>query len=111
MGLAYNSVQGTFQSGGIRSYDLFGDSLIQAAKYEELRKQPAFWKIFSDHAWSLGLKDFNILIVQEFVYNSLSASYRELFTEIDLSDEALIEKDFQMMYDNEAKYIYFHVLP
>ena len=52
MGLAYNSVQGTFQSGGIRSYDLFGDSLIQAAKYEELRKQPAFWKIFSDHAWS-----------------------------------------------------------
>ena len=45
------------------------------------------------------------------MYNSLSASYRELFTEIDLSDEALIEKDFQMMYDNEAKYIYFHVLP
>lgn len=50
MGLAYNSVQGTFQSGGIQSYDLFGDSLIQTAKYEELRKQPAFWKIFSDHA-------------------------------------------------------------
>ena len=41
--------------------------------------------------------------MQEFVYNSLSASYRELFTEIDLSDEALIEKDFQMMYDNEAQ--------
>ena len=40
MGLAYNSVQGTFQSGGIRSYDLFGESLIQASKYEELRKQP-----------------------------------------------------------------------
>lgn len=40
IGLAYNSVQGTFQSGGIRSYDLFGESLIQASKYEELRKQP-----------------------------------------------------------------------
>lgn len=40
MGLAYNRVQGTFQSGGIRSYDLFGEALIQAAKYEELRKQP-----------------------------------------------------------------------
>ncbi|MDP6097540.1 MAG: hypothetical protein QGG67_16365 [Gammaproteobacteria bacterium] len=28
MGLAYNSVQGTFQSGGISSYDLFGEALI-----------------------------------------------------------------------------------
>jgi len=46
MGLAYNSVQGTFQSGGIRSYDLFGESLIQASKYEELRKQPIIWNIF-----------------------------------------------------------------
>jgi hypothetical protein len=40
MGLAYNSVQGTFQSGSIRPYDLFGESWIQASKYEELRKQP-----------------------------------------------------------------------
>lgn len=110
MGLAYNSVQGTFQSGGIRSYDLFGDALIQAAKYEELRKQPVLWDIFCEHAKVLGLADFNILIVQEFVYNSLSPSYRDLFTEIDLADERLVQKDFHMMYDNEAKYIYFHVL-
>jgi len=110
MGLAYNSVQGTFQSGGIRSYDLFGDALIQASKYEELRKQPVLWEIFSEHAAARGLEDFNILIVQEFVYNSLSPSYRELFTEIELTDERLLEKDFHMMYDNEAKYIYFHVL-
>ncbi|MBL4573126.1 MAG: hypothetical protein JKY86_08640 [Gammaproteobacteria bacterium] len=110
MGLAYNSVQGTFQSGGIRSYDLFGDALIQAAKYEELRKQPVLWDIFCEHASEMGLKNFNILIVQEFVYNSLSPSYRELFTEIDLTDKRLVEKDFQLMYDNEAKYIYFQVL-
>lgn len=110
MGLAYNSVQGTFQSGGIRSYDLFGDALIQAAKYEELRKQPVLWDIFSEHARELGMENFNILIVQEFVYNSLSPSYRDLFTEIELSDRRLRERDFHMMYDNEAKYIYFHVL-
>ncbi len=110
MGLAYNSVQGTFQSGGIRSYDLFGDALIQAAKYEELRKQPVLWDIFCEHARERGLKDFNILIVQEFVYNSLSPSYRDLFTEIDLADKRLVEKDFHLMYDNEAKYIYFHLL-
>lgn len=110
MGLAYNSVQGTFQSGGIRSYDLFGDALIQAAKYEELRKQPVLWDIFSQHAREKGLEEFNILIVQEFVYNSLSPSYRDLFTEIDLKDERLTRRDFHMMYDNEARYIYFHVL-
>lgn len=110
MGLAYNSVQGTFQSGGIRSYDLFGEALIQASKYEELRKQPELWEIFCEHAATQGLEHFNILIVQEVVYNSLSPSYRDLFVEIDLSDERLIGRNFHLMYDNEAKYIYFHIL-
>jgi hypothetical protein len=110
MGLAYNSVQGTFQSGGIRSYDLFGEALIQASKYEELRKQPVLWDIFTRHAASLGLVDFHILIVQEVVYNSLSPSYRDLFIEIDLHGEELTRSKFQMMYDNDAKYIYFHIL-
>lgn len=110
MGLAYNSVQGTFQSGGIRSYDLFGEALIQASKYEELRKQPVLWNIFTRHAKSLGIEDFHILIVQEVVYNSLSPSYRDLFVEIGLSDPELKENNFQMMYDNDAKFIYFHIL-
>lgn len=109
MGLAYNSVHGTFQSGGIRSYDLFGESLIQASKYEELRKQPIIWNIFLKAAAERGLVDFNVLIVQEVVYNSLSPSYRVLFTEIDLKDKSLVG-DFQMMYDNDARYIYFHLL-
>lgn len=110
MGLAYNAVQGTFQSGGIRSYDLFGDALIQASKYEELRKQPYIWELFKEHARERSLDHFNILIVQEVIYNSLSPSYRELFTEIDLSDERLTKNNFHMMYDNDAKYIYFHLL-
>ena len=36
IGLAYISIQGTFQSAGIRSYDLYGEAIIQAAKYEAL---------------------------------------------------------------------------
>jgi hypothetical protein len=110
MGLAYNSVQGTFQSGGIRSYDLFGDALIQASKYEELRKQEFVWNFLKSHANERGLEDFNILIVQEVVYNSLSPSYRDLFTEISLDDTSLSQNNFAMMYDNEAKYMYFHIL-
>jgi hypothetical protein len=32
------------------------------------------------------LENFNILIVQKFVYNSLSNSYRDMFTEIYLTN-------------------------
>lgn len=110
MGLAYNSVQGTFQSGGIRSYDLFGDAIIQAAKYEELRKQPLFWTLICNHAESLGLKDFHIMMVQEVIYNSLSPNYRELFVEIDLWSSYFEGRNIQLLYDNDARYIYFHVL-
>ena len=109
MGLAYNSVQGTFQSGGIRSYDLFGESLIQATRYEELRKQPVVWRIIQDAARERGLEYFNIIIAQEVVYNSLSQYYRDMFIEIDLRDSSLVG-DFRVMYDNDARYIYFHLL-
>lgn len=111
MGLAYNSVQGTFQSGGIRSYDLFGDALIQASKYEELRKQLIIWETIKDQATKQGLEHFNILIVQEVVYNSLSSEFRDLFNEIDLSDEYFKSANFQLMYDNDARYVYFYLLP
>lgn len=110
MGLAYNSVQGTFQSGGIRSYDLFGDALIQASKYEELRKHPAVWDVLTAHAKTLGLKNFHILIVQEVVYNSLSPAYRDLFKEIDLSDGRFTSMNFSLMYDSEAHFVYYHLL-
>lgn len=110
MGLAYNSVQGTFQSGGIRSYDLFGDALIQASKYEELRKQPVIWNLFKEHALQRGLQNFNVLIIQEVVYNSLSPAYRDLFTELDLDSERFAGHNFQLMYDSDARYIYFHIL-
>lgn len=109
IGLAYNSIQGTFQSAGIRSYDLYGEAIIQAAKYEELRKLPELWDLFSEHAAKLGLAYFHLLIVQEVVYNSLSPSYRDLFIEVDLSDPRVFTGDEEMRYDPEARYIYFYV--
>lgn len=109
IGLAYNSIQGTFQSAGIRSYDLYGEAIIQAAKYEELRKIPELWDLFSEHAAKLGLAYFHLLIVQEVVYNSLSPSYRDLFIEIDLSDPRVFTGDEEMRYDPEARYIYFYI--
>ena len=110
VGLAYNSVQGTFQSGGIRAYDLFGDSLIQAARYEELRKHPVVAKIIKDHAESLGFDDYHILIIQEVIFNSLSESFRDQFVEVDLWSDQFEGYSFHSLHDNDARYAYFHVL-
>lgn len=109
MGLAYNSVQGTFQSGGIRAYDLFGDALIQAARYEELRKNPQLSELIRQYAESLGLQYFHILIIQEVIYNSLTQPFRDLFQEVDLRSDHFNGQSFQFLYDNDARYVYFHV--
>ena len=63
IGLAYNSIQGTFQSGDIRSYDLYGEAIIQAAKYQKQRKIPQLFDLFSEHAAKLDLEHFHLLIV------------------------------------------------
>ena len=110
MGLAYNSVQGTFQSGGIRAYDLFGDSLIQAARYEELRKHPVLSEIIRAQAETQGFDDYHILIIQEVIFNSLSESFRELFVEVDLWGDQFEGYSFHLLHDNDARYVYFHVL-
>jgi len=105
MGLAYNSVQGTFQSSGIRAYDLFGDALIQAYRYEELRKIPVISNLIREHAHSLGLKHYNVLIVQEVIYNSLCERYKQLFSAIDLK-----KIDYHIPQDTDADFVFFHVL-
>ncbi len=105
MGLAFNSVQGTFQSSGIKSYDLFGDALIQAYRYEEIRKHPSIAKIISDAAAEQGLRHFNILIIQEVIYNSLKSEYKALFRSIDLQ-----KGGFSIRQDITAQCVYFHVL-
>jgi len=109
IGLAYNSIQGTFQSAGIRSYDLNGEAIVQAAKYEELRKRPELWDLFSKHAAKMGIEYFHLLIVQEVVYNSLSSSYKDLFVEIDLTDPRVFTGEEDMCYDTEARYVYFYI--
>jgi class 3 adenylate cyclase len=105
MGLAYNSVQGTFQSSGIRAYDLFGDALVQAYRYEELRKHPDIASQMQDFARSRGLEHYNILIIQEVIYNTLCESFKNLFTAIELKPDA-----HPVPQDPNARFIYFHVL-
>lgn len=105
MGLAYNSVQGTFQSSDIKSYDLFGEALIQAYRYEEIRKHPGIEKLIDDAAREQGLEHYNILIIQEVIYNSLSRQYKDIFHTIDLD-----KLDFVIRQDTRARFVYFHLL-
>jgi len=105
MGLAYNTVQGTFQSSGIKSFDLFGEALIQAYRYEEMRKHPAVAKAIQKRASTMGLSHFNILIIQEVIYDSLKADYKSLFEAVDL--QAIGYKVRQDIY---ARFVYFHIL-
>ncbi|MEX1198100.1 MAG: hypothetical protein WEB57_09590 [Pseudohongiellaceae bacterium] len=105
MGLAFNTVQGTFQSSGIKSYDLFGDALIQAYRYEEIRKHPDIEQIITETAREQGLTHFNILIIQEVIYNSLDIRYQKLFEKIDLQ-----EIGFVIRQDARARFVYFHVM-
>lgn len=106
MGLAFNTVQGTFQSSDIKSYDLYGEALIQADRYEEMRKHPQAERLIREHASRLGLHYYNILIIQDLIYNSLRPDYKTLFHAIDLE-----EVDHQIRQDKTARYVYFHVLP
>ncbi len=66
------------------------------------------WKVIHDAERERGLEYFNIIIVQEVVYNSLSPYYRDMFIEIDLRDSSLVG-NFSVMCDNEARYIYYHL--
>jgi hypothetical protein len=104
MGMAYNSVQGTFQSSGIKSYDLYGEALVQAYRYEEIRKHSVIAEIIKAKAHSLGLEHYNIVIIQEVIFNSLSPHYQQLFAKLDMR-----EYNFQVRQDIEAHFIYFHV--
>ncbi len=104
MGMAYNSVQGTFQSSGIKSYDLYGEALVQAYRYEEIRKHPRIAEMIRSKANSLGLAHYNILIIQEVIYNSLSTHYRSLFECVDLQAH-----NFHVRQDINARFLYFHV--
>lgn len=105
IGLAFNSVQGTFQSGDIKSYDLYGDALIQAYRYEEIRKVPEIERIIQNKGAELGMDHFNILIIQDVIFNSLEARYQKLFHAIDM--EAI---GFLIRQDAKARYVYFHLL-
>lgn len=104
--LAHNVIRGTFQNGRIRSYDLYGPSIVQADRYEEMRKSPVVEAAMTEKAKQMELSHYSMVIVQQRVYNNLSPSNQALFSEVTFGDEAPA-----LHHDREASAVYFLLLP
>ena len=92
--LAMDSISGFYPSGGTRSYDLYGRSIILATRYEKMRKI-----MFPD-----GLAG-SVLILQERVYFSLAAADRSKFTKYPLRENHAIVRD-----DSAADALYYLIV-
>ena len=82
IGIARGSIEGYFPKSGIKEYDLFGEGIIHATRYENMRK-----KIVMDSPQR------NILILQESVYIGLSELDRSEFHTLELTKNGLVVRD------------------
>jgi class 3 adenylate cyclase len=72
IGIARGRIQGFFTVSGIRSYELFGDSIVLATRYEGLRKQ-----------WPAD-RPGHIITMPTRMYESLPLAFRPLFQQYKL---------------------------
>lgn len=81
IGIASGVIEGFYPNTGTKEYDLYGQSIILANRYEGLRKY-IFEKV-----------DFDILIIQDEVYQNLPDEMQTKFTTLDLSTVNLRVRD------------------
>jgi class 3 adenylate cyclase len=82
IGIAIGPISGFYPDSGTKEYDLHGEGIIQATRYEAMRKT-----IFPDG------QDASVIIIQEKVYESLSRVRRKEFSEIDLRQNGITVRD------------------
>ena len=91
IGLASGYVKGYFSKSGSIRYDLWGESLIHATRYEALRKT-----LFARNI----LEKSSIVTLQYKLYEDLDPSVRSTFQTLDLKEYGLYIRD-----DAEAEYV------
>ena len=92
-GISLGQVEGMFSTEGVVRYDLFGQAVVMATRYESMRKQ-----VFS----KFKIVPSNIIILQERVFDSLPPEMREEYLDLNLKKAKLIVKD-----DEKAERLYF----
>jgi class 3 adenylate cyclase len=91
IGIALGDIKGFYPEMGAKEYDLFGNGIVLATRYEAMRKE-----LFKSR------KKSSIIIVQERFFFSLTDEYRQDFECLDLSTT-----DFKVRDDPSAERLYF----
>lgn len=94
IGVALGEIHGFYPEVGPKEYDLFGDAIMLATRYESMRTQ-----IFKGDIQS------SIIVLQERFYNSLPRTYRDRFKILDLEKYNIRVRD-----DASATKLYYHLV-
>ncbi len=94
IGMAYGDVCGYFPKTGLKHYDLYGETIIKATRYEAMRKI-----IFEQGRVPQG----NIMILQEDVFGNLASGYQDGFMEYQLDQ-------YRVRDDPNAEKLYYKVV-
>jgi class 3 adenylate cyclase len=93
IGIAAGEIEGFFPNTGTKEYDLYGNGIVLANRYEGMRKS-LFQSV-----------EFDLMIVQEEVYKSLPPAMRASFEEVDLASRHLKVRD-----DPFAHFLYYQII-
>lgn len=94
IGIAFGNIQGFYPDAGTKEYDLHGDALILATRYESFRK------LYFEKS-----PKTSVLFIQKKIYEGLCPQDQSLFQEIHLCDQTLQVRD-----DPHAKTTYLMYL-
>ena len=93
IGISLGTIAGYYPKSGIKQYDLYGDAIVHATRYEAMRKQ----------LFGAGVAKGNIIILQEQVYTNLSSELKSKLIKYNL-------KDMSVRDDPKAKNLYYKVV-
>jgi class 3 adenylate cyclase len=94
IGIALGPMTGFFPESGTKEYDIYGQAIMLATRYENLRKT-----LFESEVTG------SIIIIQEQVYQSLDPQHREGFVAMDLRESGFTVRD-----DPSATHLYYQIL-
>ena len=93
VGIAYGEATGYFPSIGLKRYDLYGDCLVKATRYEAFRKE----------LYKRGISPTNLIIVQDNVYQGFLDKMKEELKPFTLNQT-------QVRNDPMAKVVYYKTI-
>jgi class 3 adenylate cyclase len=82
VGIALDTLTGFYPETGTKEYDIYGRAIVLATRYEGMRKV-----LFEKD------KRRSVLIIQDFVYQSLDPAHRLGFQVLELKDKGIVVRD------------------